>query len=85
VKLFGTLADNNNSMARYWLVHMTDLGLGVPSDPAKAIDLYNKAAEQNVDAAELRPGTIGAPLLERSKIRDGLAAPRLGHSFKRAS
>jgi TPR repeat protein len=37
---------------------MTELGLGVPRDPAKAIDLYKKAAEQNVDAAELRLGEI---------------------------
>jgi TPR repeat protein len=58
LKLFSTLADKNNPVAENWLAHMTELGLGVPRDPAKAIELYKKAVEQNVDAAELRLGEI---------------------------
>jgi TPR repeat protein len=58
LKLFSTLADKNNPVAEYWLAHMTELGLGVPRDPAKAIELYKKAVKQNVDAAELRLGEI---------------------------
>jgi hypothetical protein len=44
VTLFSGLADKNNPVAQYWLAHMTELGLGVPRDPAKAIELYKKAA-----------------------------------------
>ncbi len=58
VKLFDALVDKKNPTAQYWLAHMTELGLGVPRDPAKAIDLYKKAAEQNVEPAELRLGEI---------------------------
>ena len=58
VKLFEALADKNNPTAQYWLAHMTELGLGVPRDPAKAIALYKKAAGQNGGAAELRLGEI---------------------------
>lgn len=58
LKLFSTLADKNNPNALYWLGHMTELGLGVPRDPAKAIGFYKKAAEQNVNPAELRLGEI---------------------------
>ena len=58
VKLFDALADKNNPIAQYWLAHMTELGLGVPRDLAKAIDLYKKAAEQNVEPTELRLGEI---------------------------
>jgi TPR repeat protein len=58
VKLFDALADKNNPTAQYWLAHMTELGLGMPRDPAKAIGLYKKAAEQNVEPAELRLGEM---------------------------
>ena len=57
-KLFSTLADKSNPIAQYWLGHMTELGLGVSRDPAKAIALYKKAAEQNVNPAEVRLGEI---------------------------
>ena len=58
MKLFSTLADKKNPVAQYWLAHMTELGLGVPRDPAKAIELNKKAAAQNVEAAELRLGEM---------------------------
>ena len=58
IALFGSLADKNNSTAQYWLAHMTELGLGMPRDPAKAVELYKKAAGQGLDAAELRLGEI---------------------------
>jgi TPR repeat protein len=58
VKIFSELAAKNNATAQYWLAHMTELGLEVPRDPAKAITLYKKAAAQNVVAAELRLGEI---------------------------
>jgi TPR repeat protein len=58
VKIFSELAAKNNATAQYWLAHMTELGLGVPRDPAKAIALYKKAAARNVVAAELRLGEI---------------------------
>ena len=35
IALFDGLADKNNSSAQYWLAHMTELGLGMPRDPAK--------------------------------------------------
>jgi TPR repeat protein len=57
-KVFSELAAQNNANAQYWLAHMTELGLGVPRDPTKAIGLYKKAAAQNVVAAELRLGEI---------------------------
>jgi TPR repeat protein len=53
---FTKLADENNPVAEYWLGHMTEFGLGVPRDPAKAIELYRKAAAQDVVAAESRLG-----------------------------
>jgi TPR repeat protein len=37
---------------------MTELGLGIPRNPTKAIELYKKAAAQNVVAAELQLGEI---------------------------
>ncbi|HEY7301933.1 MAG TPA: tetratricopeptide repeat protein [Xanthobacteraceae bacterium] len=55
---FSQLADQNNPAAQYWLAHMTELGLGVPRDPAKAVELYRKAAAQNDLSAELRLGEI---------------------------
>ena len=58
VTLFEKLADNNNPLAEYWVAHMTELGLGMPRDPAKAVELYKKAAAQDVAAAELRLGEI---------------------------
>lgn len=58
VNLFEKLAHKNNPLAQYWVAHMTELGLGVPRDPAKAIELYKKAAAQHVAAAELRLGEI---------------------------
>ena len=57
IALFGSLADKNPS-AQYWLAHMTELGLGMPRDPAKAVELYKKAAGQGLNAAELRLGEI---------------------------
>ena len=58
VASFEKLADNGNPFAQYWVAHMNELGLGVPRDPAKAIELYKKAAAQDVAAAELRLGEI---------------------------
>lgn len=55
---FTQLADQNNPAAQYWLGHMTELGLGVPRDAAKSIELYKKAAAQDDVAAELRLGEI---------------------------
>jgi TPR repeat protein len=37
---------------------MTELGLGMPLDPAKAVELYKKASAQDVAAAELRLGEV---------------------------
>ena len=51
LNLFDRLAAENNSVAQYWLAHMTELGLGVPKDIPKAISLYEKAA-----AKEFNPG-----------------------------
>ena len=45
-------------MAQYWLGHVAELGLGVPRDPSKAIELYKKAAAQDVAIAEFRLGEI---------------------------
>jgi TPR repeat protein len=58
VAQFTELANKNNSLAQYWLGHMTELGLGVPRDPAKAIELYKKAAAGGVVKAQLRLGEI---------------------------
>src|SRR5664280_766864 len=58
VTLFEKLADNGNPLSQYWVAHMTELGLGMPRDPAKAVELYKKAAAQDVAAAELRLGEI---------------------------
>jgi TPR repeat protein len=56
--LFSKLADRDNPTAQYWLAHMTELGLGVPRDPAQAVALYQKAATKDVVAAQLRLGEI---------------------------
>lgn len=56
--LFRRLANKGNPTAEYWLAHMTELGLGVPRNPAKAIERYKKAARQNLVAAEIRLGEI---------------------------
>src|SRR5262249_14902894 len=53
---FGKIAEEGNPAAQYWLGHMTELGLGVARDPRKAIELYKKAAAQDVTAAESRLG-----------------------------
>ena len=58
VKIFSELAGKDNGMAQYWLGHVTELGLGVPRDPSKAIELYKKAAAQDVAIAEFRLGEI---------------------------
>jgi TPR repeat protein len=58
VTMFEKLAANNHPLADYWVAHMTELGLGTPRDPAKAVELYKKAAAQDVAAAELRLGEI---------------------------
>ena len=58
VDLFNTLADKNNSTAKYWLGHMNELGLGVPRNVTKALRLYKEAAAQDVRAANLRLGEI---------------------------
>jgi TPR repeat protein len=58
LKLFGELANKNNPNAEYWLGHMSEIGLGMPRDVTKAIDLYKKAAEQNIIAAEARLGEL---------------------------
>jgi TPR repeat protein len=55
---FQKLADQGKPAAQYWLAHMTELGLGVPQDIAKAVDLYRKAAAKNIIPAELRLGEI---------------------------
>lgn len=56
--LFRNIAKNGNSTAQYWLAHMMELGLGTPRDPAKAIDLYEKAAQQKFVPAEIRLGEV---------------------------
>lgn len=56
--LFSKLADQNKPTAQYWLAHMTELGLGVPRDPARSVELYKKAAAQEEVAAQLRLGEI---------------------------
>jgi hypothetical protein len=56
--LFSKLVDQKNATAEYWLAHMSELGLGVPRDPARAVALYKEAADQNVVAAEVRLGEI---------------------------
>jgi len=58
LSFFEPLASQNNTVAEYWLAHMTELGLGVPSDIPKAISLYEKAAAQNFVAAQVRLGEI---------------------------
>jgi TPR repeat protein len=57
-RLFGRLAKNGNATAQYWLAHMTELGLGVPRNPPRAIKLYQEAAKQNLVMAEIRLGEI---------------------------
>jgi hypothetical protein len=39
VNLFSKLATHNNPNAEYWLGHMYEIGLGIPRDAKKAIDL----------------------------------------------
>ena len=56
--LFSRLAGKGNPTAQYWLGHMTELGLGVPRNPTKAIELYKKAAQHDLVAAEIRLGEI---------------------------
>jgi TPR repeat protein len=58
LKLFGELASKNNPNAEYWLGHMNEIGLGIPRDVTKAIELYKKAAEQNIVAADARLGEL---------------------------
>ena len=58
LKLFGELANKNNPNAEYWLGHMNEIGLGIPRDVTKGIELYKKAAEQNIVAAEARLGDL---------------------------
>jgi TPR repeat protein len=58
VVLLDSLAKKNNPLAEYWVGHMSELGLGVPRDPAKAIEFYKKAAAQDVAPAELRLGEM---------------------------
>ncbi len=56
--IFSSLAGKNNAIAQYWLAHMTELGLGIRSDPTKAIALYKESALRDVTAAQLRLGEI---------------------------
>jgi TPR repeat protein len=56
--LFAALANKENPTAEYWLGHMTELGLGRPRDPVKAVELYKRAAAGDVAAAMLRLGEI---------------------------
>jgi TPR repeat protein len=58
VTIFDSLAQKNNPLAEYWVAHMSELGLGVPRNPAKAVEFYTKAAAQDVAPAELRLGEI---------------------------
>jgi tetratricopeptide (TPR) repeat protein len=58
VTMFEKLAANNHPLAEYWVAHMTELGLGMPRDPVRAVELYKKAAAQNIAAAQLRLGEI---------------------------
>jgi TPR repeat protein len=64
VKIFSELAAKNNATAQYWLAHMTELGLGVPRDPAKAITLYKKEKQQEAIAR-------AAQMLEQIKRETG--------------
>lgn len=56
--MFGRLAKGGNATAQYWLAHMTELGLGTPRNPTRAIGFYKKAAKQNFIDAEVRLGEI---------------------------
>jgi TPR repeat protein len=56
--LFTKLANKGNAGAQYWLAHMTELGLGVTQDTARALLLYKRAAARNVTQANLRLGEI---------------------------
>jgi TPR repeat protein len=58
IRVFTKLVNKNNPEAQYWLGYMIELGLGMPRDPEKAIQLYKRAGAQNVVAAELRLGEI---------------------------
>ena len=55
---FRQLANQGDPVAEYWLAHMTELGLGMAKDPAKAVGIYKKAAEQGDVAAQTRLGEI---------------------------
>lgn len=58
VKLFDSLAKKNDPLAEYWIGHLSELGLGVARDPAKAVEFYTRAAAQDVAPAELRLGEL---------------------------
>jgi hypothetical protein len=95
--LFTTLANQNNSTAKYWLGHMEELGLGVPRDVPGALKLYKEAAAQNVRAANLRLGEIylhgnlippdfakaKTYLTSAANERDAEAAMLLGEMYRR--
>ncbi len=80
--LFTKLAGQNNPVAEYWLAHMTELGLGLARDPAKAIGLYQKAAAQNVVPAQQRlgeiylDGNLVPPDFMQAKTTPGRRSPR---------
>ncbi len=93
---FAKLSEEDNPFAQYWLGHMTELGLGVPHDLKKAIDLYKKAAAQGVPAAESRlgeaylRGDVALPdfaqartyLEEAARRGDARAAMLLGRMYR---
>jgi hypothetical protein len=58
VQLFDGLAKKNDPLAEYWIGHLSELGLGVSRDPAKAVEFYTRAAAQDVAPAELRLGEL---------------------------
>jgi TPR repeat protein len=55
--LFTKLANTGNPLAEYWLAHMMELGIGA-KDPAKAVELYKRAAARGNVAAQARIGEI---------------------------
>jgi TPR repeat protein len=72
--LFSKFADQKNPVAEYWIAHMTELGLDTPRNPQKAIELYKKAADQNVVAAERRNSASCLLAEERKADPDELDA-----------
>jgi len=46
IAVFSALAQRNDPVAQYCLAHMTELGLGVPRDPAKSIELYKRSGRK---------------------------------------